>query len=101
MKNMFLSHDEAATRNRNLVLRYIRENAPVSRTGIWENIDMSRASVTQIIKQFQENGMIADCFRGTSTGGRKPLYIEFDGKRDPELQAEIENLKKDKENIFL
>ena len=80
MKNMFLSHDEAATRNRNLVLRYIRENAPVSRTGIWENIDMSRASVTQIIKQFQENGMIADCFRGTSTGGRKPLYIEFDGK---------------------
>ncbi len=80
MKKMFLSHSDAALRNRNIVLRYIRENAPVSRTGIWENLDMSRASVTQIIKQFQENGMIVDCFHGRSTGGRKPLYIEFEGK---------------------
>lgn len=80
MKDMFLSHSDAAIRNRNIILRYIKENAPVSRTGIWKNIDMSRASVTQIIKQFQENGMIVECFQGMSTGGRKPLYIEFDGK---------------------
>ena len=52
----------------------------MSRTNIWGNIDISRASVTQILKQFQENGMIADCFQGKSTGGRKPLYIEFAGK---------------------
>ena len=77
---MFLSHSDAALRNRNIILRYIKENAPVSRTGIWKNIEMSRASVTQIIKQFQEDGMIVECFHGISTGGRKPLYIEFDGK---------------------
>ncbi len=79
MTNAFLSHSDAAIRNRNIVLRYIRENAPVSRTDIWEALDMSRASVTQIIKQFQDNGLIIDGFHGESTGGRKPLYIEFDG----------------------
>jgi len=80
MNHIFLAHSDAALRNRNIVLRYIRENAPVSRTEIWKNIDMSRASVTQIIRQFQESGMIHECFCGVSTGGRKPLYIEFDGK---------------------
>lgn len=79
LKNSFLSHSDAALRNRNVILRYIKDNAPVSRTDIWENLDMSRASVTQIMKQFQENGLIVDCFHGVSTGGRKPLYVEFEG----------------------
>ncbi len=76
-----MSHSDAAQRNRNVILRYIKDNAPVSRTDIWENLDMSRASVTQIMKQFQESGFIVDCFHGVSTGGRKPLYVEFDGTR--------------------
>ena len=74
-----MSHSDAAQRNRNVILRYIKNNAPVSRTDIWESLDMSRASVTQIMKQFQESGFIVDCFHGVSTGGRKPLYVEFDG----------------------
>ncbi len=80
MNNSFLSHSDAAQRNRNVVLRYIRDNAPVSRTDIWENLEMSRASVTQIIKQFQDSGWIENGFEGVSSGGRKPLYIHFDGK---------------------
>lgn len=80
LRKSFLSHSDAALRNRNVVLRHIKDNAPVSRTDIWESLDMSRASVTQIMKQFQESGFIVDCFHGVSTGGRKPLYVEFNGK---------------------
>ncbi|HHW47091.1 MAG TPA: ROK family transcriptional regulator [Clostridiaceae bacterium] len=73
----FLTHQDAAILNRNLVLNYIKENAPVSRTDIWENTDLSRASVTQIIKQLIEHGYVYEKGTGESRGGRKPCYLEF------------------------
>lgn len=80
MGNSFLSHSDAAMRNRNSILRFVKEHAPVSRTDIWENMQMSRASVTQVIRQLQENRLIMETGEeGESTGGRKPRYIVFQG----------------------
>lgn len=80
MQNSFLSHADAALRNRNNILRFVREQAPVSRTDIWESMQMSRASVTQVIRQLQENGLILETGEeGESTGGRKPRYLTFCG----------------------
>jgi predicted NBD/HSP70 family sugar kinase len=73
----FLTHQDAAILNRNMVLNYIREKAPVSRTDIWENMGLSRASVTQIIKQLIEHGFVYETGPGESRGGRKPHYLEF------------------------
>lgn len=81
MQNSFLSHSDAAMRNRNSILRFVKENAPVSRTDIWESMQMSRASVTQVIRQLQESGLILETGEeGESTGGRKPRYLVFNGK---------------------
>ena len=75
MKNSFLSHADAAQRNRNTILHFVRAHQPISRTDIWEAMDISRASVTQIIRQLQESGLIVETGEGESTGGRKPRYL--------------------------
>lgn len=77
MKNAFLSHADAAQRNRNNILRYVKAHQPISRTDIWESMDISRASVTQIIRQLQESGLIIETGEGESTGGRKPRHLMF------------------------
>lgn len=79
MQNTFLSHEDAAVRNRNMVLKYIKRYGPVSRTDIWEKMNMSRASVTQIIRQLQERGLVSEIGERESTGGRKPTLVEFNG----------------------
>lgn len=80
MRNSFLSHSDAALRNRNSVLHYVRYHEGISRTDIWENMNISRASVTQVIRQLQESNLIREVGEGRSTGGRRPTYIMFNGK---------------------
>lgn len=77
MQNEFLSHADAALRNRNTVLHYVRRHAPISRTEIWEKLNISRASVTQVIRQLQESNLLLETGQGESTGGRKPRYLTF------------------------
>lgn len=76
-KTKFLTHQDAAVLNKNAILNYIKNNGPVSRTDIWERMGLSRASVTQIIKQLIEQGFVSEGGTGESRGGRKPSYIEF------------------------
>lgn len=73
----FLSHSDAAVLNRNLILRFVRKHKYVSRTDIWTNMRISRASVTQIIRQMQEIGLIMEADMGkpvhrTRGKGRSP-----------------------------
>ena len=73
----FLSHSDAAILNRNLILRYVRKHKYVSRTDIWSNMRISRASVTQIIRQMQESGLIMEAETGrpvrrVNAKGRNP-----------------------------
>lgn len=77
MQTSFLSHADAAQRNRNIILHYVKKHGPISRTGIWEELDISRASVTQVIRQLEESNLILETGEGVSTGGRKPRYIMF------------------------
>ncbi len=79
MSTSFLSHADAALRNRNAILHFVKQNGPVSRTDIWERIDISRASVTQVIRQLQEANLILEEGEGDSTGGRKPRFLKFNG----------------------
>ena len=80
MHNAFLSHADAALRNRNSVLHYVRYHEKISRTDIWEDMNISRASVTQLIRQLQESNLIQETGEGESTGGRKPRFIMFNGE---------------------
>ena len=79
MSTSFLSHADAALRNRNALLRFVKQNGPVSRTDIWERMDISRASVTQVIRPLQDANLILEEGEGDSTGGRKPRFLRFNG----------------------
>ena len=79
MDNVFLSHVDAAVRNRNGVLHYIRSHKQVSRTDIFENLNISRASITQVITNLQERGLVIETNEGESTGGRKAKHLIFNG----------------------
>ncbi|MBO5938991.1 MAG: ROK family transcriptional regulator [Clostridia bacterium] len=79
MPTSFLSHADAALRNRNAILHFVKQNGPVSRTDIWERMGISRASVTQVIRQLQEANLILEEGEGDSTGGRKPRFLKFNG----------------------
>ena len=79
MERTFLSHVDAAVRNRNSVLRYIKKNEKVSRTDIYESMNISRASITQIIRYLQESGLVMETGEGDSTGGRKAMHLKFNG----------------------
>lgn len=79
MEHSFLSHSDAAQRNKNSILHYIKSHQPLSRTDIWEGMPISRASVTQVIRQLTECGLVLEVGMGSSTGGRKPQYLTFNG----------------------
>ena len=79
MEQSFLSRTDAAVRNRNNIIHYIKKNQPLSRTDIWEAMNMSRASVTQIIRQLLESDLVLETEFGQSTGGRRPQYLVFHG----------------------
>lgn len=82
MKDEFLSHAEAAQLNRNIVLHYVKNHGPVSRTDIWGDMSISRASVTQVIRQLQEAGLIVETGEKQSSGGRmsRSLRINDDAR---------------------
>lgn len=77
MKDDFLSHADAAQLNRNIVLHYIMDNEPVSRTDIWEAMSISRASVTQIIRQLLEAGLVIETDERRATAGRQQRYLRI------------------------
>ena len=79
MQYKFLSRVDAAQRNLNNILHYVKKHGPISRTDIWNGMNISRASVTQLVQQLQESGLIVETGEGESTGGRKPRFIMFNG----------------------
>ena len=79
MSDDFLSHVDAARRNRNKILHYVRKNGRVSRTDIWNNMNISRASVTQIIRQLQEMDLIVETGEKVASGRRMSRNLGFNG----------------------
>ena len=75
LRDEFLSHADAALLNRHNVLRYIKNYGPVSRTDIWSAMNISRASVTQVIRQLQEDDLVIEVGKQESSGGRMPRAL--------------------------
>lgn len=59
------------------VLRLIWREHKISRAEISRQLDLSRSTVTEIIKVLLPTGLIAEVGIGESSGGRKPILLEF------------------------
>ena len=59
------------------VLRLIWREHQISRAEISRQLDLSRSTVTDIIKELLPTGLVTEVGNGESSGGRKPILLEF------------------------
>jgi predicted NBD/HSP70 family sugar kinase len=62
--------------NRQIVLNYIRERAPISRAEISSETDLQRSTVSLIVAELKTWGLVDDLY-GESTGGRPPRLLRL------------------------
>ena len=59
------------------VLRLIWREQQISRAEIARQLGLSRSTVTEIVKDLLKTGFVEEVGRGTSSGGRRPIMLEF------------------------
>src|ERR687885_1416924 len=60
--------------NRQIVLNYIRERAPISRAEIAQETALQRSTVSLIVDELKAADLIEE-IEGESTGGRPPILL--------------------------
>lgn len=63
--------------NKQIVLNYVRDRAPISRAEIARQTALQRSTVSAIVDDLLEDGLIEDIGTGDSTGGRKPSFLKL------------------------
>lgn len=63
--------------NKQIVLTYVRDRAPISRADIARETALQRSTVSAIIDELQNAGLIEEIGVGDSTGGRKPTLLSL------------------------
>ena len=59
------------------ILRLIWREHKISRAEISRLMNLSRSTVTEIIRELLHTGFVAEVGIGESNGGRKPILLEF------------------------
>lgn len=62
--------------NRQIVLNYVRERGPISRSEIAHETALQRSTISLIVDELKANGLI-DEGSGESTGGRPPILLSL------------------------
>lgn len=63
--------------NRQIVLSYVRDRSPISRADIARETALQRSTVSSIVDELQNAGLIEEIGSGDSTGGRKPTLLRL------------------------
>jgi predicted NBD/HSP70 family sugar kinase len=63
--------------NKQIVLTYVRDRAPISRAEIARQTELQRSTVSAIVDDLQLDGLIEEIGMGDSTGGRKPTLLKI------------------------
>ena len=63
--------------NKQIVLNYVRDRAPISRAEIARQTALQRSTVSSIIDHLHDDGLIEEIGAGSSTGGRKPTLLRL------------------------
>lgn len=67
--------------NRKVILKKIRDYAPVSRTKLADYTNLSHPTVSTIIEELMNEEFIVEIGEGKSKGGRKPILIDFNNEK--------------------
>lgn len=63
--------------NKSLILNVIRLEGPISRAEIAKKINVTAPTVTNLVGELLESGLVIESDFGTSSGGRKPILLKI------------------------
>ncbi len=79
-KTNVVRSDTLRSINRRIVLNYIRESGPISRSEIAKQTALQRSTVSLIVNELRKEGMIKEVY-GQSSGGRPPILLSLQTMR--------------------
>lgn len=75
--------------NRMTVLNMIKNNEPISRHQLAEEIGLTPPAITGIVRELIESGLVKEVGLGKSEGGRRPMKLKFNCKAGYVIGIEV------------
>ena len=72
------------------IFRLIHRYGPISRKELAENTGYSAATISNHVKRLLDNSFVIETDKGSSTGGRKPVYLTVNPSRSYIISVGIE-----------
>jgi glucokinase-like ROK family protein len=69
------THQQTRIYNSQLVLKTIYDQGPISRASVARLTKLNRATVSELVAELIERGLVAEIGRGRSTGGTLPILL--------------------------
>ncbi len=77
-QNQGLDASDMRLSNNNLVLQLLWQHQTISRADLARLTGMSRPSISDIVAEHIELGLVSEVGHGTSNGGRRPVMLRFE-----------------------
>ncbi len=71
------SHSSTRTHNSRLVLKAIYDDGPISRADISRATDLTAPTVSDVVSNLMEQGLVEEIGYGPSTGGKRPILLSM------------------------
>jgi predicted NBD/HSP70 family sugar kinase len=78
--------------NRQIVLNYVREQGPISRADIARETNLQRSTVSLIVNELKEFGLVEQVY-GESSGGRPPALLTLPTSQPVAIGVDIGTVK--------
>ncbi len=75
--------------NRQIVLTLVRANQPISRADLARTMGVRRGSVSVIVNDLLESGLIVEGATGETVRGRKPTFLYIDSRRRSVIAVDV------------
>jgi predicted NBD/HSP70 family sugar kinase len=72
-----LDHSDIKTNNKKRIINLLSKERELTKLEISRKLDISVPTVTTIVGELKEEGIVEEAGMATSTGGRKPVIIRF------------------------
>ena len=79
LEGLGVDQEKVRNYNRQLILRYLREHEPTPRVILARNLNLSRATVSSIVKDLIDHGLVCEGekMRAAPTGGKRATEVHF------------------------
>jgi len=73
------THQQTREHNHRLVLRAVYEFGPISRAEVARSTGLTRTTVSDVVTDLLDDGMVEEVGRGPSSGGKAPIMLSIVG----------------------